>query len=95
MVVAKLNNRYFRKNNNTTEFWSFFRAAQIEAGKYADAVTTFKEDLKVLPKNGWAQHGLKLAYLKMDDRVNVRQMEAQLKDFWVSADVFIKSSRIK
>ena len=70
-------------------------AVQIEAGKYADAVQTFEEDLKILPRNGWAQHGLKLAYQKMNDGEKVKQLEAQLKDSWATADVVIESSRIK
>ena len=70
-------------------------AVQIEAGKFEEAVATFEEDLKALPKNGWAQHGLKLAYKKMNDRAKVKQMEALLKDSWATADVKIEPSRIK
>src|SRR5690606_22552534 len=70
-------------------------AVQIEAGKYEEAVATLKEDLEVLPKNGWAQHGLKLAYQKMNDQEQVNLVEAQLKDSWATADVTIESSRIK
>ena len=70
-------------------------AVQIEAGKYEDAVTTFEEDLKILPKNGWAQHGLKLAWQKMDNREQVKTIEAQLKNTWANADISIATSRIK
>ena len=70
-------------------------AVQIEAGEYEDAVTTFEEDLKVLPKNGWAQHGLKLAYKKMDNQEMVQQMDALLQNSWATADVNIETSRIK
>lgn len=70
-------------------------AVQIEAGNYADAVTIYEEDLQNFPKNGWAQHGMKLAYQKMDDRDNVRLMEAHLKESWATADVVIETSRIK
>lgn len=70
-------------------------AVQIEAGEYEDAIATFEEDLKVLPKNGWAQHGLKLAYQKMNEQVKVRQMEALLQKSWATADVDIETSRIK
>ncbi len=70
-------------------------AVQIEAGKYADAVQTFEEDLLVLPKNGWAQHGLKLAYQNLNDQNKVNQMDADLKKSWATADVVIKTSRIK
>lgn len=70
-------------------------AVQIEAGKYTDAVKTFEEDLEILPKNGWAQHGLKLAYQKLGDQAKVGQMEALLKNSWATADVVIETSRIK
>ncbi len=70
-------------------------AVQIEAGKYADAIKTYEEDLIVLPKNGWAQHGLKLAYQKMNNQTKVNQMVEDLKKSWATADVVIYTSRIK
>lgn len=70
-------------------------AVQIEAGKYADAVKTFEEDLRILPKNGWAQHGLRLAYQKLNDQKKVKELEAQIADSWATADVEITTSRIK
>lgn len=70
-------------------------AVQIEAGNYIDAVKTFEEDLINLPRNGWAQHGLKLAYQMMEDREKVRQVEAELMESWATADVEITTSRIK
>ena len=70
-------------------------AVQIEAGKYEDAVTTFEEDLRVLPKNGWAQHGLKLAYEKLEDQAKADEMKALLAKSWATADVEINTSRIK
>ena len=70
-------------------------AVQIEAGDYADAVKTFEEDLKVLPKNGWAQHGLRLAYQNLNDREMVNQLDEDLARSWATADVEITTSRIK
>ena len=70
-------------------------AVQIEAGDYEAAVTTLEEDLKVLPRNGWAQHGLKLAYQKMNDAAMVEELETALETSWATADVDIESSRIK
>jgi tetratricopeptide (TPR) repeat protein len=69
-------------------------AVQIEAGNYRDAITILEEDLKNYPKNGWAQHGLKLAWQKMGDTAKVRQLENELKKSWATADVKINSSRI-
>ena len=70
-------------------------AVQIEAGKYSDAIRTLEKDLEVLPKNGWAQHGLKLAYQHMNDREMVEQLEGDIQRSWATADVKIKTSRIK
>ena len=70
-------------------------AVQIEAGNYADAITTYQEDLQNLPRNGWAQHGLKLAYEKLDDKKRVEQLQEEIRDSWATADVVIESSRIK
>jgi len=70
-------------------------AVQIEAGKYSDAILTYEEDLKRLPKNGWAHQGLKLAYEKMNNREKVKQVEELIKKSWATADIKIKTSRIK
>lgn len=69
-------------------------AVQIEAGNYRDAIKTLEEDLKNYPKNGWAQHGLKLAYEKLGEADKVRKLENELKESWATADVKINSSRI-
>lgn len=70
-------------------------AVQIEAGDYKDAIRTFREDLELLPKNGWAQHGLKLAYQKMNNLEKVKETEKLLKNSWATADVEITTSRLK
>ncbi len=59
---------------------------QIAAKKYTDAIITYEEDLKHLPKNGWAHHGLKLAYQGLKDSENVARMEALIKQSWIDAD---------
>ncbi|TRO65227.1 tetratricopeptide repeat protein [Christiangramia sabulilitoris] len=70
-------------------------AVQIEAGKYKDAIATYEEDLKKLPKNGWAQHGMRLAYENLNDDANVQKINQQIKQSWKGADIEINSSRIK
>ncbi len=70
-------------------------ALQIEAGKYKDAIATYEEDLKKLPKNGWAQHGMRLAYENLNDDANVQKMDQQIRQSWKGADIEINSSRIK
>ena len=64
--------------------------AQVNAELYDEAIVTYKEDLKRLPKNGWAHHGLKLAYNKLNDSENESKMEQLIKKSWVDADFEIK-----
>jgi tetratricopeptide (TPR) repeat protein len=87
-------------NYNEPPDWFFsvrhhLGAIQIEAGKYDDAIKTYEEDLKRLPKNGWAHHGLKLAYEKLNNRAKVKEMERLIAKSWATADVKITTSRIK
>ena len=70
-------------------------AVQIEAGNYTEAIATFEEDLKRLPKNGWAQHGMRLAYQNLNDDNNVERMDQLISASWKGADIEIESSRIK
>nr|WP_294937993.1 hypothetical protein [uncultured Flavobacterium sp.] len=87
-------------NYNEPPDWFFsvrhhLGAIQIEAGKYNDAIKTYEEDLKRLPKNGWAHHGLKLAYEKLNNKAKVREMEQLIAKSWATADIKITTSRIK
>jgi len=70
-------------------------AVQVEAGEYEDAILTYQEDLERLPKNGWALHGIKLAYEKMDDRENALAVADQLENIWSAADTELSGSRVK
>jgi len=54
-----------------------------------------KEDLQRLPKNGWALHGLKLAYTKRNNQNKTAEINDQLKTIWATADTKVSSSRIK
>ena len=70
-------------------------AVQIEAEKYQDAIETYQEDLEELPKNGWALHGLQLAYAGLKEADKVSEIEEQLNEIWATADITLESSRIK
>ena len=70
-------------------------AVQIEANKHTDAIQTFKEDLKRLPKNGWALHGLKLAYTKLNDTKKALEIDTRLTIIWATADIKLTTARIK
>ncbi len=67
----------------------------IKDGQYQEAVTTYQDDLKRLPKNGWAHHGLKLAYEKLGDTENASKMETALKSSWATADIELVGSKVK
>lgn len=87
-------------NYNEPPDWFFsvrhhLGAVQIEAGRYDDAIKTYEEDLKRLPKNGWAQHGLKLAYEKLNNKAKAAEMKQLISKSWATADVKIVTSRIK
>ena len=70
-------------------------AIQIEAALYDDAIITYQEDLTRLPKNGWALHGLKLAYEKLEESTKLKDVEEKLQASWATADIQLKASRIK
>lgn len=70
-------------------------AVQIEAKKYKAAISTYEKDLKLFPNNGWAQHGLKLAYKKIGQQNLVKEIDIKLAKSWASSDIKISSSRIK
>ena len=87
-------------NYNEPPDWFFsvrhhLGAVQIEAENYEDAIGTFEEDLQRLPKNGWALHGLKLAYTKLKNQNKTAEINDKLKTIWATADTKLATSRIK
>jgi len=70
-------------------------AVQIEAEMYVEALTTFEEDLEILPKNGWALHGMKLAYSNLNDHDNRLDIEKKLSSIWAYADIELTNARLK
>lgn len=59
------------------------------------AIEVYNEDLKRLPKNGWAYHGLKLAYEHLEDSENVAKIDVLIKESWATADVELYGSKVK
>jgi len=66
--------------------------AYIQNEQYDLAIETYNEDLNRLPKNGWSQHGLKLAYEKLGDTENATKMDNILVESWKNADVKLEGS---
>ncbi len=82
-------------NYNEPPDWFFsirhhLGAMQIKAELFNEAIATYDEDLKRLPKNGWAYHGLKQAYQGLNDTDNVLIMEQLIETSWATADFEIE-----
>jgi tetratricopeptide (TPR) repeat protein len=69
-------------------------AVLIEAGKYADAVKVYNEDLNTFPENGWALIGLMNAYSKLGEKNKYIETKNRFDAAWKYADIKISSSRI-
>jgi tetratricopeptide (TPR) repeat protein len=87
-------------NYNEPPDWFFsvrhhLGAIQIEAEKYADAIQTFEEDLEIFPKNGWALHGLELAYIKLNNSQKASEISDHLAEAWATADIELSNARLK
>ncbi|MEC3907740.1 hypothetical protein VOI54_11975 [Tamlana sp. 2201CG12-4] len=55
-------------------------------GQHRVAIETYLEDLRRLPKNGWALHGLKQAYANINDDTNAGRMTVLFRKSWKHAD---------
>lgn len=87
-------------NYNEPPDWFFsirhhLGAVLIEAGNPEEAIQVYKKDLSWWPKNGWALHGLKLAYEQTKDVKALKQVNEQIKNVWANADTKLIGSRIK
>ncbi|WP_428742832.1 hypothetical protein [Tenacibaculum sp.] len=87
-------------NYNEPPDWFFsvrhhLGVVQLDAGKYQDAVNTYTQDLKNLPKNGWALKGLSIAYSKLGDATNQEETENRFNEVWKTSDIELKSSVVK
>ncbi len=79
-------------NYNEPPDWFFsirhhLGTVEIEAGQYQNAIKTYKEDLKHFPNNGWAQHGLMVAFEKLNDGENFKKTKALFEKSWAYADI--------
>ncbi|WP_284653110.1 tetratricopeptide repeat protein [Flavobacterium terrisoli] len=86
-------------NYNEPPDWFFsvrhhLGAVLIDAGKYAEAVRIYKEDLKTYRDNGWALKGLMNAYQKLGDQKKFIQTKTRFEAAWKYADIKINTSRI-
>lgn len=71
----------------------FLGAALFEAGRYAEAVTVYEEDLARNPENGWSLKGLSLCYQKMSKATEAAAAAKRFEATCKKSDVRIYSSR--
>jgi len=69
-------------------------AAQLQAGKYADAEATYRADLDALPHNGWSMYGLTEALKKQGRLKEAEAIQAKFDRAWSKADVDLTGSRL-
>ncbi|MEP7322862.1 MAG: tetratricopeptide repeat protein [Saprospiraceae bacterium] len=86
-------------NYNEPPDWFFsvrheLGAILLENKKYDEAINVYLEDLKWLPQNGWAQHGLRKAYIEKKDKKRLTAIEQEIQQSWKYADIKLQSSRI-
>jgi tetratricopeptide (TPR) repeat protein len=66
-------------------------AALLQAGRFAEAETVFREDLAKLPGNGWGLYGLQRAVALQKKEAEAAAAEKEFDAVWQKADLKIKS----
>ena len=67
----------------------------IASGKPEEAIEVYLDDLRNLPKNGWALSGLVQACKDAKQPDKASEYEAKFKDAWAHADVKLKGSKVQ
>jgi tetratricopeptide (TPR) repeat protein len=67
-------------------------AALLQAGRFTEAETVFREDLAKLPENGWALYGLSRALQLQKKTAEATAVEKRFDAVWKQADVRVKSA---
>ncbi|MEM7573670.1 MAG: hypothetical protein AAF433_12245 [Bacteroidota bacterium] len=67
----------------------------VSAGEFERAIAVYLQDLQKFPRNGWALHGLLLAYTRLGDDDKAKATEDLLKEVWQTATISLEGSRIR
>jgi tetratricopeptide (TPR) repeat protein len=67
-------------------------AALLDAGRYAEAETVFREDLARHPENGWSLYGLARSLHMQGKREDAAAAAARFEKAWQRADLKLSSS---
>jgi hypothetical protein len=71
----------------------YLGAALLEAGDARGAQTTYLQDLKAYPENGWSLFGLAQAQRRLGDAAGAAGSERRYKAAWQWADAPLTASR--
>ena len=69
-------------------------AVLIEAGRYGEAETVYRDNLAEIPDNGWGLFGLQQALLKQGKETEAAEIQKKFNIAWQYSDVKLNSSRI-
>lgn len=64
--------------------------ALLESGRYEEAEVVLKQDLEILPENGWALHGLALSLEKQGKKVESEKAFERFQRAWKYASIKLK-----
>ncbi|WP_435007795.1 hypothetical protein P12x_005060 [Tundrisphaera lichenicola] len=67
-------------------------AALIQSGRIAEAEAVYREDLEILPENGWSLFGLARALEIQDKAGEAKEVRARWQSTWKDADTALSSS---
>ncbi len=67
----------------------------LASDKPEEAIQVYLDDLRNLPKNGWALSGLAQAYKDAGQKEKAAEAESKFNEAWAHADVKLKDSRVQ
>ncbi len=87
-------------NYNEPPDWFFsvrhhLGAVLLAAKQYQEAASLYTQDLKMLPKNGWALSGLAQAYAGAGNTTKASATQKQFEEAWQWADVRLHASKVQ
>jgi tetratricopeptide (TPR) repeat protein len=68
-------------------------AVLLQAGNAAEAERTYRQDLKLHPRNGWALFGLEQSLKAQQRDAEAADVRKQLEQAWARADITLTASR--
>ncbi len=85
---------------NEPEDWHYpvrqiLGAAQLEAGKPADAERSYRDELAHHPENGWSLFGLQQSLAAQERTAEAAAVGQRLTSAWAGADIRLSASVIR